>query len=279
MWRILIFYITSLLFITFVVPSNHPSLLSTTRNAAASPFVIAIKDAGISVLPDILNAVVLICVCSVGSVSIYISSRVLVALAEDGMAPSIFTRTDRSGRPRRALIFTSIIGSGISYLNVSSTGARVFGWFTSLSGMAFFLAWMTIILCHFRFRMAMAAQGKDGWIKEPFAYLATGYPWLPAMAFIAVAFMVGCQFYVSLYPVGGVGRPDAQTFFGGFIGVPIFLVMWVGWKVVKGQWGFVPLREVDLVTGKREEDVEEKRLLERYRALSRWKKALTYVHF
>ncbi|KAF8454020.1 AAT family amino acid transporter [Terfezia claveryi] len=279
MWRILIFYITSLLFITFVVPSTHPSLLSPTRNAAASPFVIAIQEAGISVLPDLLNAIVLICVCSVGSVSIYISSRVLVALAEDGMAPRIFTRTDRSGRPRHALIFSGIISSGISYLNVSSSGATVFGWFTSLSGMAFFLAWMAIIFCNFRFRKAMAAQGKEGWFKEPFAYTATFHPWLPAMAFTAVAFMAGCQFYVSLYPVGGVGRPDAKDFFGGFIGVPIFLVMWVAWKVVNGQWGFVPLGEVDLVTGRRECDAAEKGLLEKYQELSRWRKALAYVHF
>lgn len=99
------------------------------------------------------------------------------------------------------------------------------------------------------------------------------------MAFTAVAFMAGCQFYVSLYPVGGVGRPDAKVFFGGFIGVPIFLVMWAAWKVVNGQWGFVPLGEVDLVMGRREGDTEERELLEKYQELSRWRKALTYVHF
>ena len=279
MWRILIFYITSLLFITFVVPSNHPSLLSPTRDAAASPFVIALKDAGITVLPDLLNAIALLCVCSVGSVSTYMASRVLVALAEDGMAPRIFTRTDRSGRPRNALLLTGIIGAGLSYLNVSDTGAQVFGWFTSLIGTAFFLSWMTIIFSNFRFRKAMAVQGRKQWMNEPFAYTATCYPWLPAMAFTTVAFMVGCQFYVSLYPVGGVGRPDIKSFFGGFIGVPIFLVMWVGWKIVNRSWGFVPLWRVDLVTGKRGEDIEEIELLKEYQALSRWEKVLTYVHF
>jgi len=279
MWRILIFYITSLLFITFVVPSNHPSLLSPTRDVAASPFVIALQEAGISVLPDLLNAIVLISVCSVGSVSIYMASRVLVSLAEDAMAPRIFARTDRAGRPRHALIFSGIISSGISYLNVSSTGATVFGWFTSLSGMAFFLAWLTIISSNFRFHKAMAVQGKEGWMKERFAYRATFHPWLPAVAFLTVAFMIGCQFYVSLYPVGGVGGPDPKVFFGGFIGVPIFLVMWAGWKVVNRQWGFVPLEKMDLVTGKQEENAEERELLEKYAALSRWEKALTYVHF
>ncbi|KAF8426950.1 hypothetical protein EV426DRAFT_530056, partial [Tirmania nivea] len=129
-------YITSLLFVTFVVPSNHPSLLSPTRNAAAPPFVIALQEAGISVLPHFLNAINIIYMCSVGSVSIYTSSCVLVALAEDGMTPRIFTR--RIGLV--ALIFSGVISSGISYLNFSSTGARVFGWFTSLSGMALIFA-------------------------------------------------------------------------------------------------------------------------------------------
>lgn len=278
MWRILIFYITSLLFITFVVPSDHPNLLRGGSDAAASPFVIAIKDAGITVLPDLLNAVVLVCVCSVGSVSIYISSRVLLALAGDGMAPVLFTRTDAQGRPRNALIFTTVIASGISYLNVSSTGARVFSWFTSLSGMAFFLAWLVIIVANFRFRAAMAAQGQGGWVGQSFAYTASWWPWAPGAAFVAISFMVGCQFYVSLYPVGGTGGPNAEVFFGGFIGVPIFLVMWAGWRVVKGG-GIIPLEEVDLVTGRREEDPEEIKMLEDYQRLPTWRKALSYVHF
>ena len=124
----------------------------------------------------------------------------------------------------------------------------------------------------------MAMQGRGDWIKEPFAYTATLHPWLPAIAFTAVAFMAGCQFYVSLYPVGG-GKPDPKTFFGGFIGAPIFFVMWAAWKVVNRQWGFVPLGEVDLVTGRMEENEEETELLEEYAGLSRWRKALTFVHF
>ena len=283
MWRILIFYITSLLFVTFVVPSTHPDLLGG-KNAGSSPFVIAIKTAGIRVLPDILNAVVLICVCSVGSVSIYISSRVLVALAEDGMAWIRFSQTDREGRPHYALIFTSVIGSGISYLNVDATGARVFNWFTSLSGMAFFLAWLVIIASNFRFHAAMRTQGLASWKSERFAYTATLWPWLPLAAFLAVLGMVCCQFYVSLYPVGAPAgwTPNAETFLGGFIGVLIFLVMWAGAKIVMWRtwgWGFVKLDEVDLKSGRRETDPTEMRMLEEYEALGWGRKVLSYVHF
>ncbi|KAK3048009.1 hypothetical protein LTS18_013024, partial [Coniosporium uncinatum] len=46
MWRIMIFYIFSMVFLSFVVPYNDPNLLGGS-NANSSPFVIAIRDAGI----------------------------------------------------------------------------------------------------------------------------------------------------------------------------------------------------------------------------------------
>ena len=127
MWRIFIFYIVSMLFLTFVVRYDSDQLVGG-KNAKSSPFVIAIEDAGIEVLPHILNAVVIVCVCSVGSTSVYIASRTLKAMAEDGFALKIFERTDSKGRPYAALIFTGLVSTMLSYLNVSSTGAIVFGW-------------------------------------------------------------------------------------------------------------------------------------------------------
>lgn len=127
MWRVAIFYILSMVSLTFVVAYNSPNLIGGS-DANSSPFVIAIKYAGIRALPDILNAVVMVCVCSVGSTGIYISSRTLQAMAEDGFAWKIFARTDQSGRPYVALMLTGCCGVILAYLNVSSSGAKVFGW-------------------------------------------------------------------------------------------------------------------------------------------------------
>lgn len=127
MWRIFIFYIVSMLFLTFVVRYDSQDLVGG-KNANSSPFVLAIKDAGIQVLPHILNGVVMVCVCSVGSTSIYIASRTLKAMSEDGFAWKFFGRTDSRGRPYAALIFTGLIATVLAYLNCSSTGAVVFSW-------------------------------------------------------------------------------------------------------------------------------------------------------
>lgn len=272
--RIFIFYVVTMLFLTFVVPSNDSRLLGA-KTAASSPFVVAIDNAGIKVLPHILNGVILICVLSVGSVSIYISSRVLVSMAEDGFAWHRFSRTDRQGRPVLALIFTGAVGSGLSYLNCSETGSKVFTWFTSISGMAFFIAWLTIFTCNFRFHAALKAQN-DTSLKNIYNYRAPFWPYTPIFGVVLVSFMVCCQFYVCVSPIDK--SPSAETFFGGFIGVPVFLVMWAGYKLIK-RTKIVPLAEIDLMTGRRDTDHEEIAKMDEYNALSKGKKALTYVHF
>jgi amino acid transporter len=132
MWRIFLFYIVSMLFLTFVVPYNEDGLVGS-KNANSSPFVLAIRDAGIRVLPHILNVVVCIAVISVGSTSIYISSRTLKAMAEDGFAWKFFGKTDKKGRPYFALMFTAAIGIVLAYLNCSSTGAVVFSWYVRVN--------------------------------------------------------------------------------------------------------------------------------------------------
>lgn len=105
--------------------------------------------------------------------------------------------------------------------------------------------------------------------------------------------MVVCQLVVSISPV--TGRPSAQNFFANFLGVPIFLGMWAGYRVVKktrwkklvslglgrvtGRWADLCHQdEIDLQTGRREEDPEELGKLKYYAGLSRWKKVLSYLH-
>lgn len=83
-WRITIFYIVSLILVSLLVPYTEPCLLSATSvaNASASPFVIAIESTGTTVLPSIINSVILVSVISVGNSSVFSSSCTLIALTE-----------------------------------------------------------------------------------------------------------------------------------------------------------------------------------------------------
>lgn len=65
--RILLFYVFGALVVGMLVPYDEPRLLGGTGNATSSPFVIAINNAGIKILPDIINAFILISAYSAAS--------------------------------------------------------------------------------------------------------------------------------------------------------------------------------------------------------------------
>lgn len=52
-FRLLVFYIGGVFVIGLLVPSNNPMLNINSENVSAAPFVIAINQAGIKVLPSV----------------------------------------------------------------------------------------------------------------------------------------------------------------------------------------------------------------------------------
>jgi len=141
-WRITIFYMVSLAIVGCLVPYTNPQLLngSSSVDIKASPFVIAIQNAGISVLPSIMNVVILISVLSVGNSSTYGSTRTLAALAEIGQAPNIFSFIDKKGRPLITLVVALSLGC-LAYINIAPVGSTVFNWLLALSGLSAFFTW------------------------------------------------------------------------------------------------------------------------------------------
>lgn len=78
--RILLFYIGGVTIIGLLVPSSDPGLGITTSDAGKSPFVIAIRKAGITGLPSVINAALLTSAWSAASSDLYTSSRALCTL-------------------------------------------------------------------------------------------------------------------------------------------------------------------------------------------------------
>jgi len=109
-YRLLFFYVFGIFIISVLVPYNNPNLLNGSGNATASPFVIAINNAGIKVLPSIVNAVILLSAWSAGNSDLYAASRTFYALALQGQAPRIFRRCTKRGLPVYCLIITGAFG-------------------------------------------------------------------------------------------------------------------------------------------------------------------------
>lgn len=77
-YRLAFFYVFGVLAIGAICRSDAQDLTSGAGNANASPWVIAIRNAGISALPSIVNGGILTSAWSAGNSFLYMSSRSLV---------------------------------------------------------------------------------------------------------------------------------------------------------------------------------------------------------
>jgi amino acid transporter len=157
-WRITLFYVLGLFFVGLLVPYDNKNLLGSSTDANTSPFVIAGKNAGLVGFDSFMNVVILVSVVSIGVSGVYGGSRTLTALADQGYAPKCFTYIDRAGRPLWSVVFILMWGP-LAYMNLASTGATIFLWFQSLSGLAALFTWGSICLAHIRFRKAWVYHG------------------------------------------------------------------------------------------------------------------------
>src|SRR3712207_7627063 len=98
-----------------------------------------------------MNAVILTSILSAGNSGMYASSRMLYAMAREGMAPRIFGKTNSKGVPINAVLLTTLIAS-ICFLTGVFAQSTVYVWLVAASGLAGFIAWIGIAICHYRFR-------------------------------------------------------------------------------------------------------------------------------
>lgn len=250
-WRITLFYILSLAIVGILVPYDDPRLLTSgAANAAASPFVISINNAGIEVLPSVMNVVILIAVLSVGNSAVFGSSRTLAALADQGQAPKIFGYVDRKGRPLVAILTASTIGF-IAYTADSDQAGGVLNWMLALSGLSSIFTWGSICLSHIRFRRAWKLQGHT---LDELAFRSQPGVIGSWAGFIFNVIVLLAQFWVGAWPVGyeEYGAEDqAENFFLAFLAGPIVIIFYLFYKVWK-KTPFMRAKDMDLRTGMRE---------------------------
>ena len=252
-WRVLIFYVVSILIVGMLVPFNDPNLGIATGDAQQSPFVIAFQRAGINVLPSIINAIVCTSAFSCGSACVFLASRTLYGLAEDGQAPKVLLRTNRFGTPYLA-IGASLIFMPLVYLSLGSNSSVVFGWFVNITTIAGLIGWLVIEGTYLRFYYALKAQGisRDRKLTvAPFAEimlmfsgLAYKSPMQPYLAWVTGGALVLVILF-SGYSVFFPGRWSVGTFLTYYIDIAIFIFLWVA-GFCYARSGIIALQDVDL---------------------------------
>lgn len=242
-WRILFFYVLGALAIGVLVPYNDRNLLSAQqsgkKDAAQSPWVIAIDRAGIKGLPSVINAVILTSASSSANSFLYVGSRYMYALAQNGHAPKVFLKCSKNGVPYWAVLLTATI-SLLTYLSCSSGSTVVFQWFQNLTTIASLFTWCSICVAYIKFHNALKAQGVDRntlVFKSPFQpYLAWG-----SLIFFSVIILFNGFYVFSPFTVNG--------FITSYIGILIYFSLFAFWKIFK-RTKWVKPEEADIYTGK-----------------------------
>ncbi|KAH9858980.1 amino acid permease [Lenzites betulinus] len=246
--RLLLFYIGSVIIVGLLVPSDDPRLNLGGGTAAASPFVIAMSNAGIKALPSIINAAILTSAWSAANTDLYGSSRALYGLALNGNAPKVFLKTTRHGLPWVAVASCASVGL-LAYMGLQSGSGKVFGWWVPLifglmTAIAGLSSWFGIGVTYIRFYRGLKAQGID---RNSLPYHS------PLQPFAAWYATIGCFTAVlfSGWYVFLKGQWSASTFVTNYLPMAMFPVLYVGARWYKST-RLRPYEEMDFKSGLQE---------------------------
>ncbi|MDT3497040.1 amino acid permease [Bacillus toyonensis] len=223
-WRILLFYICSILIIGLLIPYTNPYLMNNNiENISMSPFTIVFEKAGLAFAASVMNAVILTSILSAANSGMYASTRMLWSLAKEGKAPKSLLKLNKNGIPVNALIITSLVGM-LAFLSSFWGEGVVFMWLLNSSGLSGFLSWIGIALCHYRFRKAYMAQGKD---INNLPYKAKWFPFSPIISIILCMIIIVGQEYNAILKMEISWINLCMT----YSSVVIFFIIWFGYKL------------------------------------------------
>lgn len=224
--------------IGFLIPYTDPNLLdSSVENISISPFTLVFDRFGLPAAAALMNAVILTAVLSAGNSGLYVSTRMLYALAEEGKAPKMFLQVNRRGVPTNALFATVVFGLAAFLTSLIGDGAA-YNWLVNISGMAGFITWVGIAISQYRFRKAFQAQGRS---LSELPYRAAFYPFGPLFALVVCLIVMAGQNY-SAFTGPTIDWYGASV---AYIGIPVFLLVYI-WYKVKHKTKVIPLQEVNL---------------------------------
>lgn len=274
-WRIAVFYVLAIAIVGLLVPYTDESLISdkSSFDASASPFIIAIRNAGIEGLDSVMNAVVMISVLSVANSSTYAATRTIQALAEQGQAPRFLAFVDRAGRPLASIIASFLCGL-FAFLYITPYQTTAFLWLLALSGLSSIFTWASICLAHIQFRKAWIQQGNllsDLVYQSPIGAVGS---WV---GLIFLIFVLVAQFWVAVDPIHAAGveltvSKRLTDFFAAYLALPVVMAFYAYYKIVyKTRW--MRVMDIDLHTGRNmfESEVVRKQWKEDMSEWPRWK--------
>ena len=182
-WRVLIFYIGSIVLVVAIVPWNAPAI--------STPYVSALAAIGVPGAAHIMNAVILTAVLSALNSGLYASSRMLLAMTRRGDAPPMLAQVNARGTPVRAILAGTVVGWVAVLMSYVSPNA-VFPFLVKSNGTVALFVYVLIALSELRLRRRFEREHPERIVVRMWLY-----PWL---TLLAIAGMVGILAAMAFIP-------------------------------------------------------------------------------
>ncbi|MFG2861278.1 amino acid permease [Streptomyces sioyaensis] len=164
-WRILFFYVGSMVVIVTLLPWS-------SMQPGKSPYVAVLDSIGVPGAGQIMNIVVFVALLSALNANLYGSSRMVFSLAERGEAPRALLAVSGGGVPRRAVLASVAFGFVSVLLNLEWPDS-VFLYMLNAVGAVLLFVWGLIAVSQLRLRgrLEREAPGKLALRMWAFPYL------------------------------------------------------------------------------------------------------------
>lgn len=154
-WRILLFFVGSVLVIVTVVPWNQ---LPEPTDVANAPFTYVLSLFGVPGADVVMQLVIFTAVISVLNSGLYSASRMFSALAEQGFAPRVMAKKSSRGVPVFALLASTIGGLIATLVNFLTPESGIFDFIMNSAGLVALFVYVFIALTQMRLRQKMTPE-------------------------------------------------------------------------------------------------------------------------
>ncbi|MFJ3903664.1 amino acid permease [Streptomyces sp. NPDC090025] len=181
-WRIMVFYIGSMLLIVTLLPWDSLA-------PGQSPYVAVLDSVGVGSAGRLMDVVVFTALLSALNANLYSSSRMLYSLAGRGDAPRGLARVSGGGVPRRAVLASVAFGFLSVVLNLLWPDT-VFMYMLNSVGAIVLFVWILIALSQLRLRRTLESGTPGGLPVRMWGFPCLTWAALAAMAGVLVLMLL-----------------------------------------------------------------------------------------
>lgn len=254
-YRLSFFYILGALSVGILLKHDDATLVKAVNEGAAganvSPYVIAMRNMGITVLPDIVNVLCVTASFSAGNSYIYCSSRSLYALSKRGFVPKFFSICLKNGVP----IFCILMAVGwscLSLLQLGKAASVALDWMINLCTGGQILNYFFMMITYLCFYRACKAQNVDRFAMPLQAWTTKLQPYPAIFGLICtwlIVMFLGAQAFIPTFDINSF----LYYYLMFFIACGSFIFYKVAFRTK-----FIKPHEADLFTGLNEIDEHER---------------------